>query len=88
MSKIIEIFFYIKHQICLTNFLSEPFDSKKTAWYKKTGKDVRFDDIKTNWQWLILEYNDNTGCNYEELPLDLPQPDFMQLAKEVESCKN
>ena len=67
----------------LSDFLNEPFDYKKTVWHKKTGNDVIYSDIKTNWQWLISEYNDNTGCNYEKLTLDLPMPDYTKLANEA-----
>ena len=65
----------------LTAFLKEPFDYKKTFWYKKSKKDWDMDDIKTNWQWLIAEFNRNSAKDNNELPLDLPMPDYTKLKK-------
>ena len=48
--------------------------------YQKRG--IIYNEDKTNWQVLIELYNDNTGYNYEqEIPLDLPVPDYTKLAK-------
>ena len=64
----------------LTDFLKAPFDYKKTYWYKKSKHPFEDETIKTNWQWLISQYNDNMfGTGKNELPLDLPMPDYLLL---------
>ena len=73
----------------LTAFLKAPFDYKKTFWYKrakKTGdtqtvKNLKELEYKTNWQWLLAEFNENFMNREEELPLDLPMPDYTKLLK-------
>lgn len=64
----------------LTEFLKKPYDYTKTIMYQKRG--IIYNEDKTNWQVLIDLYNDNTGYNYDqEIPLDLPVPDYTKLAK-------
>ena len=62
----------------LVKFLKKP--------YKEQGKrfDKAVETINTNWQRLIALYNENTswyGENYDELPIDLPIPDYTKLVK-------
>lgn len=63
----------------LTLFLQKPFDKTLLKIYTDLGHDICVDGIKTNWQWLISEYNENTGWKYEKLSLDLPMPDYNKL---------
>ena len=64
----------------LTEFLKKPYDYTKTILYQK--RNIIDNEDKTNWQVLIELYNENTGYNYEqEIPLDLPVPDYTKLAK-------
>ena len=73
----------------LTAFLKAPFDYKKTFWYKrakKTGdtqtvKNLKELEYKTNWPWLLAEFNEIFMNREEELPLDLPMPDYTKLLK-------
>ena len=65
----------------LVAFLKEPFDYTKTHLYRKYKRELDAGDIKTNWQWLISEYNSNTGIKYGELPLDLEIPDYTLIGK-------
>ena len=51
----------------LVNFLKSPYDNQKIA--------------HTNWQRLIMAYNENF-YGRDELPMDLPMPDYTKLLKE------
>ena len=59
----------------LMNFLNSPID-KNEEYFREIG-------VKTNWQRLINRYNENTtvGNELEKLPLDLPIPNYMELAE-------
>ena len=61
----------------LTEFLKKPYDCTKEIMYK--NKIIFNNEGKTNWQVLIELYNYNTGYDYEEIPLDLPVPDYTKL---------
>lgn len=64
----------------LIEFLKAPYVYENTYFYKKHKEKGVEDDIKTNWQFLIQRYNDNTGdIRNESLPLDLPMPDYMEI---------
>ncbi len=77
----------------LVEFLKAPFDYKKDIGYliakkkqsaeklKKIQDNWKNSEIKTNWQWLISEYNANLSDGDEELPLDLAMPDYTLLNK-------
>lgn len=85
----------------LTEFLAEPFDYKKTIYFKQHGKFLFGPEYKlppkcTNWQQLIEEYNRNTsqygekrydGKIFEELPLDLPMPDYTKILENNSNTK-
>ena len=56
--------------------------------YTDLGHDICVDGIKTNWQWLISEYNENTGWKYEKLSLDLPMPDYNKVMENFTTDKH
>ena len=60
----------------LIKFLKQPFDFTKTSMYQKHNYKFENSEIKTNWQWLISEFNENCGIDTGVLPLDLPMPDY------------
>jgi hypothetical protein len=69
----------------LIKFLNQPFDFTKTRMYQRNkdkfnDNEIDF-DCETNWQWLISEFNANCCQDSEELPLDLPMPDYTKLIK-------
>lgn len=61
----------------LTEFLKKPVDYSKMSHCSEEYKK----EIKTNWEMLISEYNANLFEGDEELPLDLPMPDYTKLIK-------
>ena len=77
----------------LVEFLKAPYDYKKEWGYKKKTKENNVEvtenkqqqsrncEYKTNWQRIISEYNANF-YGRDELPLDLPMPDYTKLIKE------
>ena len=77
----------------LVAFLKEPYDYKKDWQYVKAVKENNIEGInniqkysqnceyKTNWQRIISEYNSNF-YGRDELPLDLPMPDYTKLIRE------
>lgn len=59
-------------------FLKQPFDFTKTTYYQR-GIIFDVSNIKTNWQWLISEFNENSGVDTEKLPFNLQMPDYTKL---------
>lgn len=59
---------YVKE---LMNYLNSPYEK---------SRDINAPDIKTNWQKLIYEYNNNTAySDYETLSLNLKMPNYLEL---------
>lgn len=76
----------------LVAFLKEPYDCTKDWTYAEALKKNNTEVIKnmqkraknsiyTNWQRIISQYNENF-YGRDELPLDLPMPDYTKLIKE------
>ena len=84
----------------LVKFLKAPYDYKKDFRYKIAEKKHSVEKLKEiqknweenfepmiNWQWLISEYNQNF-YDRDELPLDLPMPDYTKLGEKIMTDKN
>ena len=83
----------IKELMCFLNSPSDWADDYGSGQLHEAYKKY----VKTNWQQLIFEYNHNTAGwgdegfevppsgkpnGLEQLPLDLPMPDYTKLIKE------
>ena len=80
---------YIKK---LMDFLKSPSNEVEKMQYNKEFAEIYSKYVKTNWQHLIFEYNNNTfdwawDGNYDvppdktkgQIPFDLPIPDYTKL---------
>ncbi len=83
----------IKELIDFLQSPSEKIEGNETSRYYRGYKKY----VKTNWQQLIFEYNHNTAYwdidepisnkvkgEIEQLPFDLPIPNYLELAKRID----